>query len=325
MPAGMITAAVTPAMTSMVGARRLSRALGESALRACLVRTTLWQVSPTLIWSSRSGPSNGPSKTWPKRPQGRVLTGAHGPTSSSLGGGIGRAPRQPLSMAISYTALAAWAADANAKIELIDRDECWIDVIVLTDADAAHMLQKVQSEASGLIYDTGNKRMLERLQRMTRVLQHRTQLGAALVQQRLSTDAALGSLSVLTYDTRQLIVRLAGERAKDLAAIARTSSSFRVHASTAAVAKDQAWAAQAAGLRLLTSLTQVAPPPPGSLCDLYQRFKPFDQPPPIAQRVGLIKADALLLRRCAPSDFLISVEFWWDGKLFGATCGELGV
>ena len=119
-------------------------------------------------------------------------------------------------MAISYTALAAWAADANAKIELIDRDECWIDVIALTDADAAHMLQKVQSEASGLIYDTGNKRMLERLQRMTRVLQHRTQLGAALVQQRLSTDAALGSLSVLTYDTRQLIVRLAGERAKDL-------------------------------------------------------------------------------------------------------------
>ena len=119
-------------------------------------------------------------------------------------------------MAINYTALAAWAADANAKIELIDRDECWIDVIALTDADAAHMLQKVQSEASGLIYDTGNKRMLERLQRMTRVLQHRTQLGAALVQQRLSTDAALGSLSVLTYDTRQLIVRLAGERAKDL-------------------------------------------------------------------------------------------------------------
>ena len=224
-------------------------------------------------------------------------------------------------MAISYTALAAWAADANAKIELIDRDECWIDVIALTDADAARMLQQVQSEASGLIYDTGNKRMLERLQRMTRVLQHRTQLGAALVQQRLSTDAALGSLSVLTYDTRQLIVRLAGERAKDLAAIARTSSSCRVHASTAAVAKDQAWAAQAAGLRLLTSLTQVAPPPPGSLCDLYQRFKPFDQPPPIAQRVGLIKADALLLRRCAPSDFLISVEFWWDGKLFGATCG----
>ena len=97
-----------------------------------------------------------------------------------------------------------------------------------------------------------------------------------------------------------------------------------MYASTAAVAKDQAWAAQAAGLRLLTSLTQVAPPPPGSLCDLYQRFKPFDQPPPIAQRAGLIKADALLLRRCAPSDFLISVEFWWDGKLFGATCGELG-
>ena len=97
-------------------------------------------------------------------------------------------------MAINYTALAAWAADAHAKIELIDRDECWIDVIALTDADAARMLQKVQSEASGLIYDTGSTRMLQTLQRMARVLQQRTQLGVALVQQRLSTDAALGSL-----------------------------------------------------------------------------------------------------------------------------------
>ena len=35
-------------------------------------------------------------------------------------------------MAISYTALAAWAADAHAKIELIDKDACWIDVIALT-------------------------------------------------------------------------------------------------------------------------------------------------------------------------------------------------
>ena len=112
-------------------------------------------------------------------------------------------------MAISYTALAAWAADAHAKIELIDKDACWIDVTALTDADAARMLQKVQSEASELIYDTSNKRMLQTLQRMARVLQQRTQLGAALVQQRLSTRsqaAAALTLASLSDDIILLIV-----------------------------------------------------------------------------------------------------------------------
>ena len=37
-----------------------------------------------------------------------------------------------------------------------------------------------------------------------------------------------------------------------------------------------------------------------------------------------VRVAALPPTRCALSDFLISVEFWWDGKLFGATCGEPG-
>ena len=166
-----------------------------------------------------------PKQTWRARQKG-VLTGA---PSRLLWWAALVAPQQPLSMAISYAALSAWAADANAKIELIDRDECWIDVIALTDADAARMLQKVQSQ-SRLAADAGRTRMLQTLQRMTRILQQRTQLGAALVQQRFSTDAALGSLSVLDNDEPELIVRLAGTHAKDLAAIAQALAFVRTQA-----------------------------------------------------------------------------------------------
>ena len=240
-------------------------------------------------------------------------------------------------MAISYTALAAtvhsiltWVADAHAKIELIDKDACWTHVIALTDADAARMLQIAQSQASRLADDAGTTSMLQTLQRMTRILEQRVHLGAALLQQRFSTDAALGSFSVLSPDDLQLIVRLASVLAKDRAAIARTSSSFGAHARSAAVANDQAWAAQAASLRLLTSLTQLAPPPPGSLCELYHRYRRYERPPSNGNVAGplfpftRIDVDALPPTRWDLGDFLISVEFWWDDKLFGATCGELG-
>ena len=246
------------------------------------------------------------------------------------------APQQPLSMATSYTVLAAWAADAHAKIELIDKDACWTHVIALTDADAVCLMRYVrthrlmlQASGSGLD-DYADARMLQMLQRMERILQQRVHLGAALVQQRFSTDAALGCFSVLTHDERLLVVRLAGERATDLAAIARTSSSFRAHVRTAAVANDQAWAAQAASLRLLTSLNQLNPLPPGSLCELYLRYKRFERPPPPEAYPGGAIVDckaggnALLSTQYDLSDFLIFVEFWWDGKLFGATCCELG-
>ena len=166
-------------------------------------------------------------------------------------------------MATSYTVLAAWAADAHAKIELIDKDACWTHVIALTDADAVCLMRDVGTIARALqLYPSST--MLHTLQWMARVLQQRVHLGAALLHQRFSTDAALGFFSVLSPDDIQPIVRLAGERSENLSAIARTSSSFRAHACTAAIMNDQAWAAQAASLRLLTSLTQVAPPPPGS-------------------------------------------------------------
>jgi len=176
--------------------------------------------------------------------------------------------------------------------------------------------------------------MLQTLQRMTRILQQRVHLGAALLQQRFSTDAALGSFSVLSPDDLQLIVCLAGERPEDLAAIARTSSSFRAHARTGAAMNDQAWAAQTASLRLLTSVTQLVPPPPGSLCELYLRHNQFARPPPPELYPGGTIVDCKGGTRCNEdlyyttqydlSDFLMFVEFWWDGKLFGATCGELG-
>ena len=250
-------------------------------------------------------------------------------------------------MAASYTALAAtihrllsWAADAHAKIELIDKHACWIDVIALTDADAARMLQIAQSQASRLADDADTTRMLQTLQRMARVLQQRLHLGAALLQQRFLTHAALGSFSVLSTDDLQLIVRLASVRGRDRAAIARASSSFCAHARSAAVMNDQAWAAQAASLRLLTSLKRLVPLPPGSLCELYLRLKQFERPPPPEFYPGEVIADFKGVRMggCHEfrvvqkdqstqydlSDFLIFVEFWWDGKLFGATCGELG-
>ena len=244
-------------------------------------------------------------------------------------------------MAISYTALATWAADAHAKIELIDKDACWIDVIALTDADAARMLQIAWVRAA-VITDAAagpllSAAMLHTLQRMARVLQQRVHLGAALLQQRFyDTDAALGSFSVLSTDDLQLIVRLAGERSNHLSAIARTSSSFRAHACTAAVMNDQAWAAQAASLRLLTSLKRLVPLPPGSLCELYLRLKQFERPPPpefypgeaIVDFKGGCHEFRVVQKDQSTqydlSDFLIFVEFWWDGKLFGATCGELG-
>ena len=202
------------------------------------------------------------------------------------------------------------------------------------DADAARMLQIAQSQASRLADDAGTTSMLQTLQRMTRILEQRVHLGAALLQQRFSTDAALGSFSVLSPDDLQLIVCLAGERPEDLAAIARTSSSFRAHARTGAAMNDQAWAAQTASLRLLTSVTQLVPPPPGSLCELYLRHKQFERPPPPEFYLGGTIDDCKGGTRCNEdlyyttqndlSDFLMFIEFWWDGKLFGATCGELG-
>ena len=236
-------------------------------------------------------------------------------------------------MAISYTALAAWAADARAKVELVDKDACWIDVIALTDADAVCLMRDVRADTRSLLLYPRST-MLQTLQRMTRILQQRVHLGAALLQQRFSTDAALGSFSVLSPDDLQLIVCLAGERPEDLAAIARTSSSFRAHARTGAAMNDQAWAAQTASLRLLTSVTQLVPPPPGSLCELYLRHKQFERPPPPEFYPGGTIVDCKGGTRCNEdlyyttqydlSDFLMFVEFWWDGKLFGATCGELG-
>ena len=236
-------------------------------------------------------------------------------------------------MAISYTALAAWAADARAKVELVDKDACWIDVIALTDADAVCLMRDVRADTRSLLLYPRSA-MLQTLQRMTRILQQRVHLGAALLQQRFSTDAALGSFSVLSPDDLQLIVCLAGERPEDLAAIARTSSSFRAHARTGAAMNDQAWAAQTASLRLLTSVTQLVPPPPGSLCELYLRHKQFERPPPPEFYLGGTIDDCKGGTRCNEdlyyttqndlSDFLMFVEFWWDGKLFGATCGELG-
>ena len=75
-------------------------------------------------------------------------------------------------MAISYTALAAWAADAHAKIELIDKDACWIDVIALTDADAVCLMRAVDSNTRALLLYPSSA-MLHTLQRMARVLQQR--------------------------------------------------------------------------------------------------------------------------------------------------------
>ncbi len=233
-------------------------------------------------------------------------------------------------MAISYTALAAWAADAHAKIELIDKHACWTDVIALTDADVVCLTREVGTNERALqLYPSST--MLHTLQRMARVLQQRVHLGAALLQQRFSTHAALGSFSVLSTDDLQLIVRLAGERSENMSAIARTSSSFRAHARSAAVMNDQAWAAQAASLRLLTSLKRLVPLPPGSLCELYLRLKQFERPPPPEFYPGEVIVDFkgsicfdLQSTQYDLSDFLIFVEFWWDGKLFGATCGELG-
>ena len=211
--------------------------------------------------------------------------------------------------AMDIETLTAWASEANARTELHEQDPRWAQVAALTDADAAHMLQTVK--------------------RMARVLEARAQLGAALIEQRRSSDAALGAFRLLHGDMCVRIVRMAAVASlKGLAAFAAASSAFRIHAAGAAKEIDRSWAPQVRELRLLKSLTQAASPPPGLLYGLVQEHRALTAPPSRTSYTdgALIGSAPWRTRqgRRALDEFIIAVELWWDDRLVGASTGALG-
>ena len=72
--------------------------------------------------------------------------------------------------------------------------------------------------------------LIVKLEKMTHIVKQRVLVGSQIIQQRVSTDFALGTLAVLSTDLRQRILQLASDRLGQYRNISAVSSAFRQHA-----------------------------------------------------------------------------------------------
>ena len=230
-------------------------------------------------------------------------------------------------MSITLDEIVAWASDLHASTSLCDRDPRWLRLAALSDQHAQDMCVSAKDNVFEKFRQLEDVRLAARAHA---VLKQRCQLGAALVTQRILTEAALGPLfATLDGATVQIILfEVAVTSLVDYSSIAGVSSAFVGHADEISDAGDRFWRPHALKRsRLLRALVEAASPPPNSFRAL---FTWPDLPPPGESKWYLPNDDDELTMAVLPEtqkklgDFVLAAELWWEGKLVGASTGRLG-
>ena len=232
------------------------------------------------------------------------------------------------SVCITLDEIVAWASDLHASTSLCDRDPRWLRLAALPDQHAWDMC--VSASHIRCTHPTCAGEDFRLMGRAFDVLKQRCKLGAALVTQRILTEAALGPLfATLDGATVQIILfEVAVTSLVDYSSIAGVSSAFVGHADEISDAGDRFWRPHALKRsRLLRALVEAASPPPNSFRAL---FTWPDLPPPGESKWYLPNDDDELTMAVLPEtqkklgDFVLAAELWWEGKLVGASTGRLG-
>ena len=232
------------------------------------------------------------------------------------------------SVSITLDELVAWASDLHASTSLCDRDPRWLQLAALSDQHAWDMC--VSAIHTRCTHPTCAGEDFRLMGRVFDVLKQRCKLGAALVTQRILTEAALGPLfATLDGATVQIILsEVAVTSLVDYSSIAGVSSAFLGHTDEISDSGDRFWRPHALKRsRLLRALVEAASPPPNSFRALFSRPDP---PPPGESKWYLPNNDDELTMAVLPetqkklSDFVLAAELWWEGKLVGASTGRLG-
>ena len=231
------------------------------------------------------------------------------------------------SLSITLDEIVAWASDLHASTSLCDRDPRWLRLAALSDQHAQDMCVSAKDNVFEKFRQLEDVRLAAQAYA---VLRQRYQLGAALVTQRILTEAALGPLfATLDGATVQIILfEVAVTSLVDYSSIAGVSSAFLGHAREISDSGDRFWRPHALKRsRLLRALVEAASPPPNLFRALLSRRDP---PPPGESKWYLPNNDDELTMAVLPetqkklSDFVLAAELWWEGKLVGASTGRLG-
>ena len=239
----------------------------------------------------------------------------------------GAHPRPRCLRSITLDEIVAWASDLHASTSLCDRDPRWLRLAALSDQHAQDMCVSAKDNVFEKFRQLEDVRLAAQAYA---VLRQRCQLGAALVTQRILTEAALGPLfATLDGATVQIILfEVAVTSLVDYSSIAGVSSAFLGHTDEISDSGDRFWRPHALKRsRLLRALVEAASPPPNSFRALFSRPDP---PPPGESKWYLPNNDDELTMAVLPetqkklSDFVLAAELWWEGKLVGASTGRLG-
>ena len=150
------------------------------------------------------------------------------------------------SVYITLDETVAWAADLHASTSLCDRDPRWLRLAALPDQHAQDMCVSAVHIRCTRPTCAGEEFRL--MGRALAVLKQRCPLGAALVTQRILTEAALGPLfAALDGATVQIILfEVVVTSLVNYSSIAGASSTFLGHAREISDSGDRFWRPHAA-------------------------------------------------------------------------------
>ena len=149
------------------------------------------------------------------------------------------------SVSITLDEIVAWASDLHASTSLCDRDPRWLRLAALSDQHAQDMCVSAKDNVFEKFRQLEDVRLAARAYA---VLRQRCQLGAALVTQRILTEAALGPLfAALDGATVQIILfEVVVTSLVNYSSIAGASSTFLGHAREISDSGDRFWRPHAA-------------------------------------------------------------------------------
>ena len=150
------------------------------------------------------------------------------------------------SVSITLDELVAWASDLHASTSLCDRDPRWLRLAALPYQHAWDMC--VSASHIRCTHPTCAGEDFRLMGRAFDVLKQRCKLGAALVTQRILTEAALGPLfAALDGATVQIILfEVVVTSLVNYSSIAGASSTFLGHAREISDSGDRFWRPHAA-------------------------------------------------------------------------------
>ena len=151
-------------------------------------------------------------------------------------------------MSITLDEIVAWASDLHASTSLCDRDPRWLRLAALSDQHARDMCVSAFASCSALSPHVERVEDFRLMARAVAIISQRCQLGAALVTQRILTEAALGPLfAALDGATVQIILfEVAVTSLVNYSSIAGASSTFLGHAREISDSGDRFWRPHAA-------------------------------------------------------------------------------